>query len=322
MNKMNLIRTGLALVVCLLAIAAAEVFELPNAKVTVRVRDQDGNAVPATSLRITGDSAALKKNPETDKEGASNRDGLLEIELKSKGEIWITAEKAGYYRSEGLAYNYRSIPNEMERAFSRKRWEPWNPTVEVTLKQIIKPIPMYARTLRKGLPPNVERVGFDLVEGDFTHPNGRGKVADLIFTPDVKDRGNDDYDMKITVTFSNPKDGIAPFPVFPPLNGSVLRSPHQAPEAGYLAEWMVWRSRQPKAPESSNYDPDNHAYFVRVRTVVDKKGNIVSANYGKIYGDFMNVTYYLNPTPNDKNVEFDLKQNLLRLKEDEQVAAP
>ena len=214
------------------------------------------------------------------------------------------------------------IPNELERAFSRKRWEPWNPTVDVTLKQIIKPIPMYARTLRKGLPPNVERVGFDLVEGDFTHPNGRGKVADLIFAPDVEDRGNDDYDMKITVTFSNAKDGIVPFAVRPPLNGSVLRSPHQAPETGYLAEWMVWRSRQPKVPESSNYDPDTHAYFVRVRTVVNGKGDIVSANYGKIYGDFMNVTYYLNPTPNDRNVEFDLKRNMLRLKEDEEIAAP
>lgn len=322
MNKMNLTRTALALGTCLLAVAAAQVFELPNAKVTVRVRDQEGNAVPSVSLHITGDSAGLKKNPETYKEGASDREGLLEIELKSKGEILITAEKTGYYRSEGVTYNYRSIPNELERAFSRKRWEPWNPTVDVTLKQIIKPIPMYARTLTKGLPPTVERVGFDLVEGDFTHPHGRGKVSDLIFASDVKDRGNDDYDLKITVTFSNAKDGIAPFAILPPLNGSVLRSTHQAPDTGYLAEWMVWRSRRPKVSESSNYDPDNHAYFIRVRTVVDEKGNIVSANYGKIYGDFMNVTYYLNPTPNDRNVEFDPKQNLLRLKEEEQVAAP
>jgi hypothetical protein len=319
---MKLTRTMLVLGVCLLAIAAAQVFELPNAKVTVRVRDQDGNPVPSASLRITGDSAGLKQNPETDKAGASDRDGLFDTELKSRGEIWITAEKAGYYRSEGLAYNYRSIPNELDRAFSRKRWEPWNPTVDVILKRVINPIPMYARIMRKGLPPNVERVGFDLVEGDFTPPNGRGKVADLIFTPVVEDRGRNDYDLKINVTFSSAKDGITQFAVLPPLRGSVLRSPHQAPDSGYLAEWMVWRSRRPNTPEWSNYDPVNHAYFIRVRTVVDEKGNIVSANYGKIYGDFMNITYYLNPKPNDRNVEFDPTRNLLRLKEDDLVSDP
>jgi len=33
------------------------------------------------------------------------------------------------------------------------------------------------------------------------------------------------------------------------------------------------------------------------RTVVDNDGKIVRANYGKIYGDFMNFSYYLNPSP-------------------------
>ncbi len=56
---------------------------------------------------------------------------------------------------------------------------------------------------------------------------------------------------------------------------------------------------------------------------MDERGNIVSAHYGKIYGDFMQFSYYLNPTPNDRNVEFDPKQNLLKnLKSDEGVSAP
>jgi hypothetical protein len=57
--------------------------------------------------------------------------------------------------------------------------------------------------------------------------------------------------------------------------------------------------------------------------VVDATGKIISANYGKIYGDFMNFSYYLNPTPNDRNVEFDPKRNLFtKLKTEEQVMAP
>jgi hypothetical protein len=60
-----------------------------------------------------------------------------------------------------------------------------------------------------------------------------------------------------------------------------------------------------------------------VRTAVDDRGKIVSTHYGKIYGDFMQFTYYLNPTPNDQNIEFDLKQNLLHgLQSFEQVPQP
>lgn len=60
-------------------------------------------------------------------------------------------------------------------------------------------------------------------------------------------------------------------------------------------------------------------YFLRVRTELDEKGNVKSANYAKVHGDFefwatseMRFTYYFNPTPNDRNLEFDPDQNLLK----------
>jgi len=72
----------------------------------------------------------------------------------------------------------------------------------------------------------------------------------------------------------------------------------------------------------SNWDEYRNYYF-RVRTKVDDRGNIVSAHYGKIYGDFMQFKYYLNPTINDRNVEFDPEQNLMKnLKFNEGVEAP
>jgi hypothetical protein len=72
------------------------------------------------------------------------------------------------------------------------------------------------------------------------------------------------------------------------------------------------------------YDRDQKRnYFFRIRTVLDEEGNVKSACYGKIYGDFMDFRYYLNPTPNSRNVEFDPKRNLLQgLKPDEQVDKP
>ena len=68
---------------------------------------------------------------------------------------------------------------------------------------------------------------------------------------------------------------------------------------------------------------DIYNFYFRVRTKLDESGNVVSARYGKIYGDLAQFTYYFNPTPNDRNVEFDLKQNLMtNLKPNEGVSQP
>jgi hypothetical protein len=56
---------------------------------------------------------------------------------------------------------------------------------------------------------------------------------------------------------------------------------------------------------------------------VVQDGKIVSAHYGKIKGGFdpnpidsktceVTLNYYLNPTSLDRNMEFDLKQNLFK----------
>ena len=54
----------------------------------------------------------------------------------------------------------------------------------------------------------------------------------------------------------------------------------------------------------------------------DDKGNLKEAYYGKIYGDFeidgdekrgvtrISFMYYLNPTSLDRNLEWDMKNNL------------
>ena len=64
-------------------------------------------------------------------------------------------------------------------------------------------------------------------------------------------------------------------------------------------------------PSTNNID-SSRVFVLRLRTVLDENGNIKSANYGKIYGDFLGtLTHYFNPTKNDQSLEFDRKRNLL-----------
>lgn len=80
-------------------------------------------------------------------------------------------------------------------------------------------------------------------------------------------------------------------------------------------------------------DKEDFNYFFRVRTR-NIDGKIVSTNYGKIDRDIkfdiinsdtalLFFTYYLNPRSNDRNMEFDPKQNLFTdLPDQEKVTAP
>ena len=63
-------------------------------------------------------------------------------------------------------------------------------------------------------------------------------------------------------------------------------------------------------------------YFIRVRTSKNALGEVQSADYGKINGDFcimgaatlhpgISFTYYFNPT-GTTNLEFDTTKNLLK----------
>jgi hypothetical protein len=188
--------------------------------------------------------------------------------------------------------------------------ERWNPSIRLVLKKIGMPTPMYAQHVDSQPPVNNKPVGYDLAVGDWIAPHGKGQTSDIIFLRQFSKRSRFDYDSTLTVSFPNAGDGIQQFAVEPDEGVSDLCSPRQAPSGGYMAKVERVNISHPPETVKWDYDP-NRKYFFRVRTVLDEKGNVKSALYGKIYGDFMHFTYYLNPTPNDRNIEFDPKQNLL-----------
>jgi hypothetical protein len=126
------------------------------------------------------------------------------------------------------------------------------------------------------------------------------------------------------VRFPNDGDGIVKFEIPKHRYASKFHSDYYAPVEGYINELRFYSYRIEGHLHYTNYERWANYYF-RIRTKFDHQGDVISANYGKIYGELNshdNIAY-LNPTPNDRNVEFDPLWNLFMfLENDEKVWTP
>jgi len=267
--------------------------------ITVRVTNESGS--PITNAVVhAGFATAIKPGwgwgagkPNT-VQSLTDTNGICVLQGSGNGgSAGIGARKDGYYGSGGYLVVFTNLVGLVN-----KKWEPWNPTVTVILKPIGDPIPMFAMNFGdRNIPVRGEPVGFDLMAGDWVAPHGKGQEPDLLFTfsaePELlhtnwygsSPRVHRLLDYKLAVSLSNEGDGVVPVSVTPHQGGSALRLPPMAPEVGYSA-LSPKRVYQPVGkPQHSDIQQDQN-YFFRVRTMKDDKGNIVSALYGKIYGDF------------------------------------
>ena len=285
------------------------------ASVTVRVVDQDGIPVSGAEVRggfeytdFDGDSYKVL----TDTNGVISASGRLMSIFN------CIVKKDGYYESVEVLRWKEAYPNA---ELKYGKWQPWNPTIEIVLKEKKNPIPLIVRNFDEAvLPLENEPVGFDLFEGDWVAPFGKGKIADLIVTAENDYRGFRDLDVRYSISFDNPKDGFIRFES--QKYGSDLVSSQEAPESGYEGSFTAHYGRKGNE-RSGGYDDENVNYYFRIRTKTDDEGNIVSCHYGKIYrgivmapwnegGLRLSLLYYLNPKSNDRNVEYDGKNNLAK----------
>jgi hypothetical protein len=202
------------------------------------------------------------------------------------------------------------------------------------LKPILNPVPMYAKVTpwRLTLPEIGKPIGYDLMIGDWVAPYGKGITNDFIFTLNRQFTNvHEPFDATLTLKFANNGDGIQSI-LAAPYVGSVLRLSRFAPETNYESQLVLRKYREAGKTIVDSYSEDQN-WFFRVRTI-KKDGKIASALYGKIYGDIkfpffdnptarLEMTYYLNPEPNSRNMEFNTKSNLFKnLSSLERVSAP
>lgn len=306
--------------VCLLLtcmLMSANAYALPDVKVTLRVIDEDGNPVSDASATVNF-KAGTEGNSKTER---TDSDGLATMSASSTRFIEYGAGKEGYYPTW-----YEKSYTKFEGMTGFREWQPWNEILTLVLKKIKNPRALYIGNNKGGssvgvpipIPSLGKEYSYDLIAKDWVVPHGLGTRRDFIFKivdnhegKVVKGRASD---YTFSLTFPNEGDGIQQYDA-PPLFGSRLRLPHEAPEGGYQSE-LIQRKARTDTQFIYNDFPEDRNYFFRVRTVKDDKGNIESALYGKIYGNLkfsrskITMLYYLNPDSNNRNLESDYKKNL------------
>jgi hypothetical protein len=286
----------------------------PTAKITAKVVGEKENIIQGADVHISFE-IAKKGGWGTDnfgKEGVSDSDGLFTAKANASSRIGITVRKEGYYFSRQI-YEFPS------RSLLLNRWEPWNPTIEVVLKKKRNPVAMYIGGTNWVEVPALEKpVGYDLEKGDWVAPYGGGFVSDITIEFNLSYRAYTDYDANMTISFPNGQDGIQEY-WFDNNDQSYFKWPFQAPVDGYKQSVNIFEKDTPDDGYKTN-KKEGVNYIFRIRTKLDKEGNIISANYGKFIGEFgisrkgkTRFSYILN-LDGTRNLEEDPEKNLFKKK--------
>jgi len=284
-----------------------------SAELTFHVTDSEGRDVSGATL--TACFRIFEKTVE--KTAKTDKNGIFVAEGKTDGEIVYFVKKEGYYNTQAtFSFNRHTDTADVKNG----KWIPWNPTIEVTLKEIRNPIPMYVKRAGIRLPKKGEPFGMDFKIGDLVAPHGKGKNADIF----LKCWGDKPIPLTRAVsrhlTLSSDKIGEGFIRISK--DGGLFTSIYEAPTDGYQPEvYLNYARTNDKILDDKDF-PQNEYIVFRSRVELDDDGKIAKSNYGKIFDIWFDISaddrdgaairfiYYFNPTPNDRNLEFDTSYNL------------
>ena len=315
----NILGVILAVMLVSMLVSVAHSSVVAKVNLVLTVVDDEGKPVDDALVRGSGWIPGGRDDIFKD---TTDSKGQMTIKFNAAVDYGFDIVKEGYYRSYMHYYLTDGTGPKIEDGY----WQP-NPIQEtVVLKRVRNPVPMYVKAVNEKVPVYGQAVGYDLMAGDWVAPYGKGSVADFIFNVTGEYNSYDDRATRMTVTFSNAKDGIQSFKSLPLHNeeplGSAFWSGYEAPVDGYESVYEYERILKYEKAGRKNASPriDLNFYF-RVRAQVDGNGNVETAIYGKIYRDFfcyydhfkneikVQFWYYLNPD-GTRNMEADTKKNL------------
>jgi hypothetical protein len=300
-------------------------------KATFVVRDDMGQ--PVAKATIDGGFADVSQSGARDRfKSFTDANGMFVAKGHAVLDVGAQLRKDGYYQTTTI------VPLDPEL---RAKLDRWDVQIPVLLKRIRSPIAMYAKKVenytirnrtgdKSGNYVTNSVVGYDLVQGEMVVPYGCGQVADLdlrwrmnIISKD-SDGSPVEFDTLFEARMTNVVNGICrgtPDGSEDGQTGSSYFSDYNAPTGGYTNCISLYHIRKKKVESN---DDQHYLYYFRIRTQTNELGQVTNALYGKICGQINgNFRYYLNPTPNERNVEFDPKRNLFKnLGRLEQVYTP
>jgi len=294
------------------------VFHAYHGKITLKVVNNDGHIVTNANVAVYF-ANQLFRNREYYK-GVTDENGCFTAKGMSQGDILYQITKRGYYKtSESYWFTKEGTAERDKLRPWIVRYTPWNPTLEVILKEIRNPIPMYVNTPKIILPKRDKLYEFDMLVADIVEPYGKGTHGDIGLRYSLKKQSTLNFSNCLEISVLSLYDG---FEVLNKDNYSSYRSKYLASRNSYTnrISLTVLRTSQ-DIIKNEVFDHSKYIVF-RTRTVTDVNGNITNAYYGKIYGkiDYGSVSvkngsnssqcavkfkYYFNPNPNDRNLEWN-----------------
>ncbi len=283
----------------------------PEGFVRVAVVDEEGKRLEGCQIIVSFE----ENGNYIRKTGLSKTNVFFEARAPaSVPRCTVIATKEGYYKS-------RKTKMFTGRDRANSRYEPWGELRTIVLRRILDPVRGKEVDRDQGKPRKFpvyeEKIGFDLLEGDWVAPHGKGKVTDFRF---LISRDSETKIECYQVTFPRQGDGIQEYFFTSPTRESSFDWPHQAPLKGYkatLKKKTIWggdKSRLPDFEDFLDYEilrkkPQN--YIFRIRTEYDEEGNIKSAYYGRINGDIIDLRYHnheklkywINTDPTSRSLE-------------------
>lgn len=303
--------------------------------VTVKVNVEDEHLNPISSAQVTFSFSKLKDSNDpwqgTTRDPVTlltDKEGKAKASKASVSEIALGVDKEGYYRSR----------EEVSIKFYDKDSRQWiyhkERDVKIVLRKITNPIPMYAwRIYKLDYPVKTnEWVGFDMLQAEWMPPYGKGLTEDVQMCI-VRNRVKQEFEKipvsVVSVRFMGECNGVTGLPDQSVCWQSGFKLPYSAPRDGYALKEFIVSHFLTKEGDVERYvmSTGTTNCFFRIRSRVDKDRCFIEGLYGKIRGLVkigngwpphnisLDLDYYVNPTPNDVNMEFDPKRNLVPKKE-------
>jgi len=275
-----------------------------KAKVTLRVVDSRGHPVPDADVKV-----AFFHRGSYPVDGKTDENGFFTAEHMSGADVHFHASKEGYYRTYRNYWFYR----EGKPCAENGRWIPWNPTLEVVLKEKRNPIPLPMKTVSCFFPVNTP-VGFDCEKAQLVAPYGMGAVSDLIVNVTGYYVAPTNYGFHLTLSSNG--GGYVRYKMD---TYSRMWSVYEAPAFEefhpVLAASVTYKHDH--LSEDTRFKDNEYLVFCS-RVSKGDGGEVKSINYGKIRGGIrfniestrkniatISLSYQFNTTPNDRNLESD-----------------